>query len=360
MAGRAWVLLSLCSGACALATDGANGTPDAGTAVDDPPAGDPAPFADTPVSDSDGLDVPEVFAPDAAGPDSDASEAPTPEASLPPDRATATDRAPDLSPDLPRDLAAEPAPADGSARDTVTASEAPFSCPAPMTPCGASCRELLSDPSHCGACNTACPTGMLCSEGVCRVPASCAEVLRRAPSSPDGTYLLDPDGPGLREPLALFCDMRSDGGGWTLVYKSNMANNSDRTDDGANLAALSSASVDAVAVLPRGMIARLGTTFRVLSSDGARRLYWRGVPFYTTDRHVPTGDPVEATADLARGFGPGRVAYHAMHGPCIEDVTARSQHACLARWCCGPNAGIWWNYGPWAPGSYTRATAWVR
>ncbi|GMV40597.1 MAG: hypothetical protein AMXMBFR64_23130 [Myxococcales bacterium] len=52
-------------------------------------------------------------------------------------------------------------------------------------------------------------------------PTSCSDVLRLGRSLGDGVYTVDPDGDGPLGSVAVWCDMTTDGGGWTQVFKAS-------------------------------------------------------------------------------------------------------------------------------------------
>jgi len=49
--------------------------------------------------------------------------------------------------------------------------------------------------------------------------ASCKAILTATPAATSGTYDIDLDGAGVATPFPVYCDMGTDGGGWTLVVR---------------------------------------------------------------------------------------------------------------------------------------------
>ena len=75
------------------------------------------------------------------------------------------------------------------------------------------------DPNACMS-NDDCDAGN-CVNGDCVYVTSCLELEQLDPDLPSGVYELDPDGPDGFPTYFNYCDLETDGGGWTMIIKAD-------------------------------------------------------------------------------------------------------------------------------------------
>jgi hypothetical protein len=151
-------------------------------------------------------------------------------------------------------------------------------CAAGSACCGGACTNITTNVNSCGNCTNKCSTGSVCRSSGCVSNASCRVIKASGNSIGSGVYTLDPDGTGPIAAFSAYCDMTSNGGGYTLVVGVDAANRNHASSSAvtpSNLTSPSGKGKFSDDVI-RALLAT-GTSelrFDVAATDGAHTRAW--------------------------------------------------------------------------------------
>jgi len=202
--------------------------------------------------------------------------------------------------------------------------------------------------------------------------ASCLAAKEACNAAPDGVYKIAV-GPWKG---SVYCDQRTDGGGWALMYKTDLSRHA-HTSLGINEAGLKDPALNSVAKLPDTVANWIGGVHRIEGVNG-QKLFTKGWRLQFTDNwdllgHFP--GHILTKRKWGTPWRRGQIEMNRAHGSCLGtalDVAGQTSRQpgqwgkndviCVQRWCCGggkPANGLFMQKAG-GPAIYQKGRIWVR